>query len=50
MAEIFISMIVMDILDNSIKNYQFHKDPQNIMIMINGLQKSMINGYLKKMH
>lgn len=49
MEEISIYMIVMDIPENSIKNSISHKDHLNHMIMINGLKKSMKNGFLKKM-
>ena len=48
MEETSISMTVMDTQENSIKNYPSHKDHLKLMIMINGLKKSTINGYLKK--
>ncbi len=39
MEEIFIFMIVMDILENSMKNSLSHKDHLNHIKMINGLKK-----------
>ena len=44
-----ICMIVMDTQDNSMKKLVNLKDLQNSILMINGQQKKLINGFLKKM-